>query len=66
MWVLLLMVITAQGKIAVYDQGIYKEMDECLGMKDALHETDFRGHNNIQLTCVRWERENSNISSSGR
>lgn len=57
MWVLILMIVTASGKVAVYDQGIYNSMDDCLEMKQAMIDTDFRGRDNIQLTCVRWELE---------
>ena len=66
MWVLILMVMTASGKVAVYDQGIYKDMDKCLEVKQAMIETDFTGHDNIQLTCVRWEIEKTNISGLRR
>lgn len=66
MWVLILMVMTASEKVAVYDQGIYKDIDNCLEVKHAMIDTDFRGHNNIQLTCVRWEIEKTNISGLRR
>tara|TARA_Y100001972_G_C7561367_1_gene281937 strand:- start:413 stop:622 length:210 start_codon:yes stop_codon:yes gene_type:complete len=57
MWVLLMMIITAKGEMAVYDQGIYKDMGECLEMKEAVNNTDFGDEPLVQLTCVRWERE---------
>lgn len=66
MWVLILMVVTAADVVAVYDQGIYNSMDECLELKQAMIDTDFRGHDNIQLTCVRWEIEETNISGLRR
>ena len=66
MWVLLLMIVTASGDVAVYDQGIYNTMDECLEMKQAAINTDFSGHDNIQLTCVRWESEKTNLPGISR
>lgn len=54
MWVLVLMIITAKGNVAVYDQGIFKKMDECLAMHDALLEDDFQGLDNVKLSCIRW------------
>lgn len=56
MWVLLLMILTTDGYMAVYDQGIYKDMDDCMFIKHAMLEEDFKDSTSVQLTCVRIEK----------
>jgi len=50
------MIMTTSGNMVVYDQGLYNGMDECIAMLDAMYESDFKGHDNVKLSCVRWVR----------
>lgn len=55
MWVLILMIVTADKSVAVYDQGIYDDMSQCIAVKKAMLDDDFKNLDNVQLTCVRWQ-----------
>jgi len=53
MWILMLMLVTSDGKLVMYDQGIFETMDECMEVRTAmgkeLKDTEYK------LTCFRWE-----------
>lgn len=53
MWILMMMLVTSDGQLVMYDQGIFETMDECISTKASvekeLSETEYG------LTCFRWE-----------
>ena len=53
MWILMMMLVTSDGQLVMYDQGIFETMDECISTKVAvekeLSDTGYR------LTCFKWD-----------
>jgi len=57
MWLLLMTVVTMSGETVSYDQGVYPTRQQCLRMRDAMEDTDFKDLDNIKITCVKLEKE---------
>ena len=57
MWLLLMTVVTMSGETVSYDQGVYPTRQQCLRMRDAVEDTDFKDLDNIKITCVKLEKK---------
>ena len=57
MWLLLMTVVTMSGETVSYDQGVYPTRQQCLRMRDAMEDTDFKDLDNIKITCVKLEKK---------
>ena len=51
MWILLLVVLTSDGQIVPYEQGIYESFAECYDVKEAMI---LELNDAYRATCLEW------------
>ena len=51
MWILILVILTSDGDLVPYEQGVYDSWSECYNMKE-LVLSELNG--NYRATCLEW------------